>query len=175
MYSLSRYCRPAARLAGFGLISLLVAGCSMPMGSLMGGGDDKPDVTGATGSAPMGRATAMSQTPNGSMQLATATSLPAPAPGSIPLSENDWNYARGALGLALTSTQSGPPVPWANPETGARGNFAPAAEAVVAEGRTCRDFVATRTENGKEIQLNGRACRTAEGQWDIAETSKTAL
>jgi surface antigen len=46
----------------------------------------------------------------------------------------------------------------------------------VAEGgRTCRDFVATRSERGKEVQLQGRACRTAEGQWDISETKKTAL
>lgn len=136
------------------------------MGSLMGS-DDKPDVT-ATGSAATGRAAA------GSPQLATLNSSTA-APSSIPLSPADWNYARGALGLALTSNETGPPVPWANPETGARGNFAPSAAAIQAEGRTCRDFVATRSERGKEVQLQGRACRTAEGQWDISETTKTAL
>jgi surface antigen len=165
MYSLSRFCRPdIARLAALGFLSASIAGCSMPMGSLMGS-DDKPDVT-ATGSAPTGRAAA------GSPQLATLES----APSSIPLSPADWNYARGALGLALTSNETGPPVPWANPETGARGNFAPSAAAITAEGgRTCRDFVATRSEHGKEVQLQGRACRTAEGQWNISETKKTAL
>jgi surface antigen len=164
MYSLLRFRRPdIARLAALGVVSLSFAACSMPMGSLMGG-DDKPDVT-ATGATESGRAA------NGP-QLATA----APAPSSIPLSPADWNYARGALGLALTSNETGPPVPWANPETGARGNFAPAAAAAVtADGRTCRDFVATRSERGKEVQLSGRACRTAEGQWDISETKKTAL
>lgn len=141
----------------------------MPMGSLIGAGDDKPAVTGA---ADTGRATALGQAPAGTVQLATAS-----APSSTnPLSQTDWNYARGALGLALTSEQSGPPVPWANPETGTRGNFAPVSAAVAGEGgRTCRDFVATRTENGKEVQLHGRACRTPDGQWDIAETTKTAL
>ena len=138
------------------------------MGSLVGG-DDKPEVTSSTGSVPAGRSTAgMASGP----QLASAGTVPA----GTPLSATDWNYARGALGLALTSTETGPPVPWANPETGARGNFAPAAAATTADGgRTCRDFVATRTENGREVQLNGRACRTPDGQWDIAETSKTTL
>jgi surface antigen len=164
MYSLSRSRRPdLARLAALGLLSLSLGACSMPMGSLMGG-DDKPDVT-ATGATESGRAA-------GRPQLATAA---APAPSSIPLSPADWNYARGALGLALTSNETGPPVPWANPETGARGNFAPSAAAVTADGRTCRDFVATRSEHGKEVQLSGRACRTADGQWDISETKKTAL
>jgi surface antigen len=173
MYSLSRFRRPeVTRVLALGVAGVLFAGCSMPMGSLMGGGNDKPDVTSSTGSSQTGRATALANSPAGTVQLASATT----APASTPLSSTDWNYARGALGLALTSTQNGPPVPWANPETGARGNFAPAAEAVTADGgRTCRNFVATRTENGKEVQLQGRACRTPEGQWDIAETSKTAL
>jgi surface antigen len=163
MYSLLRFRRPdTARLAALGVLSFSLAACSMPMGSMLGG-DSKPDVT-ATGATESGRAA-------GGPQLATVT----PAPSSIPLSPADWNYARGALGLALTSNETGPPVPWANPETGARGNFAPAAAAVTAEGRTCRDFVATRSEHGKEMQLSGRACRTAEGQWDISETKKTAL
>jgi surface antigen len=170
MYSLSRFRRPdLTRLAALGIVSILVSACSMPMGSLIGGGDDKPDVTGTT-SPDTGRATALSNAPAASVQLATAQPS-----ATNPLSQTDWNYARGALGLALTSTQTGPPVPWANPETGARGNFAPVAEAVTAEGRMCRDFVATRTENGREVQLQGRACRTPDGQWDIAETSKTAL
>jgi surface antigen len=169
MYSLSRFRRPElTRLAALAVAGALVGACSMPMGSLMGGGNDKPDVTSSTGPAQSGRATALSTTSASNVQLASA--------GSTPLSSTDWNYARGALGLALTSTQNGPPVPWANPETGARGNFAPAAEAVTAStGQTCRNFVATRTENGKEVQLQGRACRTPEGQWDIAETTKTAL
>jgi surface antigen len=162
MYSLSRFCRPdLARLLALGLASASLGACSMPMGSLMGS-DSKPDVTGVTGSAETGRAA--------TYQTATV------APSSIPLSPADWNYARGALGLALTSNETGPPVPWANPETGARGNFAPAAAAVTAEGgRTCRDFVATRSEHGKEVQLQGRACRTPDGQWDISDTTKTAL
>jgi surface antigen len=173
MYSLSRFRRPDLRvLALLGPLAFALAACSMPMGSLLGGGDDKPDVS-ASAPADQGRATAMTQAPDGSMQLATTGSVPA---GSSPLSPNDWNYARGALGLALTSTQTGPPVPWANPETGTRGNFAPTSEAITADtGQTCRSFVATRTENGREVQLQGRACRTPDGQWDIAETTKTAL
>jgi surface antigen len=175
MYSLSWFRRPdLTRLAALGFASVLLSACSMPMGSLLGG-DDKPDVTSSTSvSTETGRATAAGHTPGGTVQLASTGS--ATAPDGTPLSPTDWNYARGALGLALTSTETGPPVPWANPETGARGNFAPVAAAVTADGgKTCRDFVATRTENGKEVQLQGRACLTPDGQWDIAETSKTAL
>ena len=167
MYSLSRFRRPELRALVFlGPLALSLGACSMPMGSLIGGGDDKPDVTASTPAD--GRATAMGAP--GGMQLATA-----PA-STNPISGADWNYARGALGLALTSTQTGPPVPWANPETGARGNFAPTSDAVTAStGQTCRNFVATRTENGQEVQLQGRACRTPDGQWDISETTRTAL
>jgi surface antigen len=46
---------------------------------------------------------------------------------------------------------------------------------VTASGQTCREFVATRAENGKEVRIQGRACRTPDGQWDIAETTRTAL
>jgi surface antigen len=132
----------------------------MRMGSLTGE-SEKPEVTGSVATPATGRA-AVSGT-----QVASA--------GTTDLNNTDWNYARGALGLALTSTSDGPPVPWANPETGARGNFAPSAPAITASGQTCRDFVATRLENGKEVRLNGRACRTADGQWDIAQTNKTTL
>jgi surface antigen len=94
---------------------------------------------------------------------------------AAPISTADWGYARGALGLALTSTQTGAPVPWANPDTGSRGNFAPSAPASTDAGQTCRDFVATRMQNGEEVRLTGRACRTADGQWDIAETTSTRV
>lgn len=170
MFSLSQFRRLGLfRLSSVAAGAILLGGCSMPMGNLMGGGSDKPDVTSSAPAPQSGRSTAAAG--QSSMQLASA---PGPA-GANPLNSNDWNYARGALGLALTSTHGGPPVPWANPETGARGNFAPASEAVTAEGRMCRDFVATRSENGKEVQLRGRACRTADGQWDIAETTRTTL
>lgn len=133
----------------------------MRMGSLTGE-SEKPEVTGSVTTPATGRAAAASGT-----QVASA--------GSANINTTDWNYARGALGLALTSTTDGPPVPWANPETGTRGNFAPSAPAITASGQTCREFVATRVENGKEVRLNGRACKTVDGQWDIAETNKTTL
>ncbi|MDX6806030.1 RT0821/Lpp0805 family surface protein [Terrihabitans sp. PJ23] len=139
--------------------------CSMPMGALTSdarGGKKPPETTGSVG---LGRSAAVSQ---------AALPPPAGATGSSgPISQADWGYARGALGLALTSTQTGAPVPWANPDTGTHGNFAPAAPAVTASGQTCRDFVATRMENGQEVRLGGRACLNANGQWDIAPTTRT--
>ncbi|MGQ4275333.1 RT0821/Lpp0805 family surface protein [Terrihabitans sp. B22-R8] len=136
----------------------------MPMGALMGDSksSSKPDVTGSLPGT--GRSAAVERAP-----LAPATQ------GNSPVAQADWGYARGALGLALTSNQTGAPVPWANPDTGTRGNFAPVAPAVTDAGKTCRDFVATRMENGQEVRLNGRACLNADGQWDIAPTTRATL
>jgi surface antigen len=137
----------------------------MPVGTMMSDSKAKasPEVTGSV--IGTGRAAAITQAP--------LPAIAATGASAAPISQADWGYARGALGLALTSTQTGAPVPWANPETGSRGNFAPIAPASTDAGQTCRDFVATRLEKGEEVRLTGRACRTGEGQWDIAETTST--
>ena len=93
--------------------------------------------------------------PVGSISTADAAGTTAPASGGVTLNSSDWNYARGALGLALTGTESGPPVPWANPETGTRGAFAPKSAAVTNGGQTCRDFTAHQVEEGREVELSG--------------------
>jgi surface antigen len=166
MYTPSRLRRPCIkRLIPLAFVGLSAAACSMPMGSLMGESKSRgPETTGSVSGA--GRVDAVTQAPLPPVGGATG--------GSGSISQADWGYARGALGLALTSTERGAPVPWANPDTGSRGNFAPSAPAAVtAEGQTCRNFVATRIENGQEVRLDGRACLGPSGQWDIAPTTRS--
>jgi len=149
-------------------VGFSLGGCSMsmPLGSLWG---DKADGKETTGSIPTpttghaSAATASAPTEGGQKSVVVARV------GNPALTPADWNYARGALGLALTGPEAGPPVPWANPDTGTRGNFSPVASAVTREGVTCRDFIASRIEGNKEQRLEGRACKKPEGFWDIAD------
>jgi surface antigen len=58
--------------------------------------------------------------------------------------------------------------PWENPETGARGSVTPLAQAYSAEdGRTCRDFLASYVNGQTESWLQGAACQTGHGRWEI--------
>lgn len=173
IYSPTRKRRRASCLAGMAALALVLGGCSMSLGSL--GGDEKEVVTGSIPDPGVAAPTApVSSAPlpaPGGQQSASAVSAVTPDPQTI--SDQDWGYARGALSLALTGSDSGPPVPWANPDTGTRGNFAASTPvAVSANGETCREFRATRVEQGREVRLLGRACKGADGQWIISETRR---
>lgn len=167
------------------LLAGLLGGCSMsmPLGSVFGGRDDSRDITGSVTqgpAAPMGTVTSAPLAPVADAASAPASTSAVGRAAAGPterasLSSADWSYARGALGLALTGPETGPPVPWANPDTGTRGNFAPAAPAVVQGGVTCRDFVASRVDNGREARLQGKACRNPAGHWDISEVRSDAV
>ncbi|GGE35775.1 hypothetical protein GCM10007276_11540 [Agaricicola taiwanensis] len=99
----------------------------------------------------------------------TASPVMMPGAASIGLTPSDWLYARGALGLALTGAIDGPPVLWANPETGSRGSFRPASPMEARDGLMCRRFFATRISSSQEDTVEGKACQTPGGQWDVAE------
>jgi surface antigen len=185
----SRSRRPAAAVAGAALAGLALSACSlsMPLGGGLGLGDRDPQTTASIAhpaptppAAPVGTVDAapLPSLPAHGGATATAGGIasgPASAfaatgaAGSTAFSPADWVYARGALGLALSGTAEGPPVPWANPETGTYGSFAPAAPATVANGETCRSFVAERVKTGATEHFKGRACRSDGGGWTIAE------
>lgn len=158
------------------LLALALGGCSMSLGMLGGGGDDEPQTTGSIQPSMAAPTASVSSAPLpppvGSISTADAGS-PA-ATNGVTLNSSDWNYARGALGLALMGTESGPPVPWANPETGTRGAFAPKSAAVTTGNQTCREFTAHQVEEGREVELSGRACKDADGQWKIADLRPTS-
>jgi surface antigen len=91
-----------------------------------------------------------------------------PAQSSPPApTESDLAFARNAASDVLTKGDKDASQPWENPETGARGSVTPLAQAYSSEGRTCRDFLASYVNGRSESWLQGAACQTGRGQWEI--------
>jgi surface antigen len=94
-------------------------------------------------------------------------SLAAPASAPAP-TETDLAFARNAASDVLTKGDKDSSQPWENPETGARGSVTPLAQAYSAEdGRTCRDFLASYVNGRAESWLQGAACKSSHGRWEI--------
>jgi surface antigen len=89
-----------------------------------------------------------------------------PASGPAP-TESDLAFARNAASDVLTRGDKDASQPWENPETGARGSVTPLAQAYSSDGRTCRDFLASYVNGRSESWLQGAACQTGRGQWEI--------
>jgi surface antigen len=86
---------------------------------------------------------------------------------SVVPTESDLAFARNAASDVLTRGNKDASQPWENPETGARGSVTPLAQAYTSEGRTCRDFLASYVNGRSESWLQGAACKTGHGQWEI--------
>jgi surface antigen len=95
----------------------------------------------------------------GSLRTAPAA---APAP-----TEKDLAFARNAASDVLTKGDKDSSQPWENPETGARGSVTPLAQAYSSDGRTCRDFLASYVNGRSESWLQGAACQSGRGRWEI--------
>ena len=121
------------------LIALSTSGCSLYRTGAFAKMDDK-DVTGSIGGIQA----------NG------------PAP-----SESDLAFARNAASDVLTKGDKDASQPWENPQTGARGSVTPLAQAYSSEGRTCRDFLASYVNGRNERWLQGAACQSGHGRWEI--------
>ena len=133
---------PAGAVMTLILIAVGTGGCSMSRtdGAFAKIGDR--DVTGSIG--------------------ATRVSAPAPMP-----TETDLAFARNAASDVLTKGDKDSSQPWENPETGARGSVTPLAQAYSQDGRTCRDFLASYVNGGSESWLQGAACQSSKGRWEI--------
>jgi surface antigen len=81
--------------------------------------------------------------------------------------DSDLAFARNAASDVLTKGDKDSSQPWENPETGARGSVTPLAQAYSSDGRTCRDFLASYVNGRSERWLQGAACRTNDGRWEI--------
>lgn len=79
----------------------------------------------------------------------------------------DLALARNAASDVLTKGGKDSSQPWENPATGARGSVTPLASAYVAEGRTCRDFLASYVNGTTESWMQGAACKGERGRWDV--------
>ena len=131
---------PAGAVMTLILIAVGTGGCSL---SRLDGGFARLQDNESTGSIGAARASA-------------------PAP-----TEGDLAFARNAASDVLTKGDKDSSQPWENPETGARGSVTPLAQAYSSEGRTCRDFLASYVNGPSESWLQGAACQTEHGRWEI--------
>ena len=82
--------------------------------------------------------------------------------------DGDLAFARNAASDVLTRGAKDSSQPWENPSTGARGSVTPLATSYTSDdGRTCRDFLASYVNGSSETWLQGAACRSEHGRWDV--------
>jgi surface antigen len=82
--------------------------------------------------------------------------------------ESDLAFARTAASDVLSRGDKDASQQWENPETGARGSVTPIAESYAAEdGRKCQDFLASYVNGRTESWLQGAACQSGHGRWEI--------
>nr|WP_249159083.1 RT0821/Lpp0805 family surface protein [Bradyrhizobium tropiciagri] len=131
---------PAGTVVVLILIGVGAGGCSLSRSDAFAKLDDK-DVTGTISP--------------------TLASAPAPT-------DSDLAFTRNAASDVLTKGSKDSSQPWENPQTGARGSVTPLAQAYSGEdGRTCRDFLASYVNGTTESWLQGAACKTGQGRWEI--------
>jgi hypothetical protein len=113
---------------------------------------------------------AMSRTDNAFARMpdreVTGSLWPSLSHASAP-TEGDLAVARNAASEVLTKGDKDFSQPWENPETGARGSVTPLAEAYDSDGHTCRDFLASYVNGSSERWLQGAACQSVGGRWEI--------
>lgn len=128
------------------LCGLATGGCTYQLYSLLAKDDSEGDVTGSISR-------------HGDAAGRTADAAPP--------SESDLAYARAAASDALARSGKDASVPWQNPNTGAGGNITPLASSYTEGGAPCRDFLASYAHDGSEDWLQGAACRTSQGNWEV--------
>ncbi|MGA9896142.1 MAG: RT0821/Lpp0805 family surface protein [Xanthobacteraceae bacterium] len=146
------------------LSALVVSGRSYRLYSLSSQDDGDPPTTSSI-VAPAGQA----QSGNvSSRQVELARN---PARGRATDRVNDLAdglaYARAAVSDALARAGKDSSFPWENPGTGAGGNITPLATSYTEGGLSCRDFLASYVHGGSQDSLQGAACRTDAGAWEI--------
>ena len=137
--------KPIAAILLLIAVSLAASGCSYQLASLVS--TDESAVTGTINSPA-----------NGSSAM--------PSKGSSQ-AELDLSYARAAAAEALAHGSRDASLPWQNPHSGARGNITPLATSYSEAGTACRDFLASYMHGESQDWLEGAACRTASGTWEV--------
>jgi surface antigen len=124
--------------------ALASGGCSYQLDSILSKPDPKADISGSIGHA-----------------------AAKPDPAATKVSEADLAYARAAAAAALERGSKGNSVPWRNPQTGVGGNITPLAASYSEGGLSCRNFVASYVNGGAQAWLQGSACRSGRGEWQV--------
>jgi len=126
---------------------IVLSGCSYQLASLVSSDDGAPQATG-------------------SISASGKTAAGPPARASLQ-ADVDLAYARAAATEALSRGSRDASLPWQNPHSGARGNITPLATSYSEAGLACRDFLASYMHGDAQDWLEGAACRTASGTWEI--------
>jgi hypothetical protein len=79
-------------------------------------------------------------------------------------SDDDLIVASMAAATLLARGKGGP---WENPRTGARGTIAPIAAVYRDNGVECRDFLVSYVHDKAEAWMQGEACHTGAGRWEV--------
>ncbi|WP_374306396.1 RT0821/Lpp0805 family surface protein [Methylocella sp.] len=96
-----------------------------------------------------------------------------PSPLDSLLDAEDWRRARAALSTALDPQGNGAEVAWDNPQSGAKGVFAPLAPPYPDDGKVCRAFRAQAKAGDASRRVEGVACADKNGDWTIARSRET--
>ncbi len=84
------------------------------------------------------------------------------------LDKADQMQAAQAQQTALETKPLGHSTSWSNPDTGNSGMVTPTKTVASADnGQPCREYQHSVTIDGKTEQAYGRACRQADGSWQI--------
>lgn len=82
------------------------------------------------------------------------------------LDRADMMYAERATSRAYTAP-IGQSVSWNNPQSGNYGTVTPVNDYTANNGSYCREYQQTIYVDGQAQTGNGRACRNADGTWQI--------
>jgi surface antigen len=81
--------------------------------------------------------------------------------------EADLAYARAVAAEVVGHGAKDASIPWENPNTSAGGNITPLAASYTNGSLTCRDFLASYVRGPSQAWMQGEACRTAHGKWEV--------
>jgi len=142
-----RLCRPLNRLlaAAAVLAGFSAGGCAYRLDSMFAKNTADVEQTGSIGTT--------------SHQLGDTN--------SAAMAEVDLAYARATAADALSRGGRDVSVPWENPRTGANGNITPLAASYTEGSLTCRDFLASYVRGQAQSWLQGEACRSDQGKWEV--------
>jgi surface antigen len=80
----------------------------------------------------------------------------------------DREMNRKCINKTLSEAPNGKTWTWKNPKTGNGGTVTPTSPLQRQAGQTCRTFNESVTlKDGRSEQLSGRACKKADGSWEI--------
>jgi surface antigen len=145
--------KPIVAILSLMAVSMAASGCSYQLASLV-----STDQSAATGTInPSAKGSSGTSSKASSRAFSQASSQ----------AELDLAYARAAAAEALAHGSRDASLPWQNPHSGARGNITPLATSYSEAGTACRDFLASYVHGESQDWLEGAACRTASGAWEV--------